>query len=316
MKRIRAAIIGCLALIALGACELQDPGSGTVPPPAEPAKPEPPTPQPPSKASQSIARHFARVQADLVARGLLRTDGGGPDVPFDAKMLAEDFVRIALYDEYVTNGGVLVARETESRLRRWKDPIALGVVFGDSVPAAKRAKDKAIIASYAARLRRVSGHPIFVVPPEHANYHLLILNEDERRALGPRLQDLVPGVDDTVIRTITQMPRSTFCLVFASSEGASPNYKQAVAVIRSEHPDLLRKSCIHEELAQGMGLANDSPQARPSIFNDDEEFALLTTHDELLLKMLYDPRLRPGMTPDEARPIVQALSRQLLGGES
>ena len=44
-----------------------------------------------------------------------------------------------------------------------------------------------------------------------------------------------------------------------------------------------------------MGLANDSPDARPSVFNDDEEFAFLTRHDELLLKMLYDPRLRPGM---------------------
>lgn len=316
MNRLVSAIIGCLALMSLAACELQAPGAGTAPPPAEPVKPTEPTPQQPSKASQSIARHFAKVQSDLVARGLLRTDGGGPDVPFSAKMLAEDFIRIALYDEYVSNGGVLVARETESRLRRWKDPIRLGVIFGESVPKTQRAKDQAIITSFAARLRRISGHPITVVPPEYANYHLLILNEDERRNFGPRLRKLVPGIDDTAIRTITQMPRSTFCLVFAFSEGASPSYKQAIAVVRSEHPELLRKSCIHEELAQGMGLANDSPQARPSIFNDDEEFALLTTHDELLLKMLYDRRLRPGMTPDEARPIVDVLSRQLLGGES
>lgn len=315
MKRLRAAIIGFCALMSLGACELQAPGSGVEPPPETPAKP-PASPPVPSQASQAIARHFAKVQSDLVTRGLLRTDGGGPDVPFNSKMLAEDFIRIALYDEYVSNGGVLVARETESRLRRWKEPIGLGVVFGASVPKTQRAKDMAIVTSYAARLKRISGHPITVVPPEQANYHLLILSEDERRAYGPELQALVPGIDDTAIRTITQMPRSTFCLVFAFSEGASPSYTQAVAVIRSEHPELLRQSCVHEELAQGMGLANDSPQARPSIFNDDEEFALLTTHDELLLKMLYDPRLRPGMTPDEARPIVNALSRQLLGGES
>jgi hypothetical protein len=44
-------------------------------------------------------------------------------------------------------------------------------------------------------------------------------------------------------------------------------------VIRAEHPDLLRLSCLHEEIAQGLGLPNDSPRARPSIFNDDEEFA-------------------------------------------
>ena len=87
-------------------------------------------------------------------------------------------------------------------------------------------------------------------------------------------------------------------------------------LVKAEHPDLLRLSCIHEEVAQAMGLANDSPQARPSIFNDDEEFALLTRHDELLLKMLYDPRLKLGMTPAEARPTVQRIAREYLGGES
>jgi hypothetical protein len=92
------------------------------------------------------------------------------------------------------------------------------------------------------------------------------------------------------------MPRSTYCLVVAWDPDDDGGYEKAVAVIRSEHPDLLRLSCIHEEMAQGMGLSNDSPDARPSIFNDDEEFALLTPHDEMLLRILYDPRLRPGMT--------------------
>jgi hypothetical protein len=69
-------------------------------------------------------------------------------------------------------------------------------------------------------------------------------------------------------------------------------------------------------MAQGLGLANDTPRARPSIFNDDDEFALLTRHDELLLKMLYDPRLSPGMTLDKARPIIAQMAEELLGGAS
>ncbi len=40
------------------------------------------------------------------------------------------------------------------------------------------------------------------------------------------------------------------------------------------------------EIAQGLGLPNDSPTARPTIFNDDEEFALLTRQDEMMLRML------------------------------
>ncbi len=71
----------------------------------------------------------------------------------------------------------------------------------------------------------------------------------------------------------------------------------------------MRKSCVHEEMAQAMGLTNDSPNARPSIFNDDEEFAFLTRHDEILLRMLYDPRLKAGMESYEVIPLLPAIAR-------
>ena len=58
-----------------------------------------------------------------------------------------------------------------------------------------------------------------------------------------------------------------------------------------------------------MGLPNDSPDARPSLFNDDLEFALLTEHDAILLRMLYDPRLQPGMTSAEVRPLLPDIAR-------
>jgi len=64
-------------------------------------------------------------------------------------------------------------------------------------------------------------------------------------------------------------------------------------------------------MAQSLGLSNDSKVARPSIFNDDEEFALLTKHDEILLKILYDRRLKPGMNNIEARPIVTKIAQEL-----
>ena len=67
-----------------------------------------------------------------------------------------------------------------------------------------------------------------------------------------------------------------------------------------------------EELAQGLGLANDSPYARPSIFNDDDEFATLTRQDELFLKILYHPQLQPGMSIETAQPIVQKLAKAFM----
>ena len=190
--------------------------------------------------------------------------------------------------------------------------VRVALRFGASVPAERRATDTARVASYLARLAGITGHPI-ALNDAAPNFHVWIVSEDERRALGPVIGRVMPSLGPAEIGGITNMPPSTYCVVYAlASEGAS-TYTRAFAVVRAEHPDLLRLSCLHEEIAQGLGLANDSPRARPSIFNDDEEFALLTPQDEAMLRMLYDPALRPGMTEAEARPVVQSLAARLTG---
>jgi hypothetical protein len=138
------------------------------------------------------------------------------------------------------------------------------------------------------------------------------LGEDDRRTYGEELRTLIPNISEATLRAFVNLPRDQLCVVIGTFAPGGSGYIKAVAMIRAEHPSLMRSACIHEELAQGMGLANDSPGARPSIFNDDEEFALLTTHDELLLKMLYDPRLQTGMAPATAAPIARQIAREYL----
>ena len=69
-------------------------------------------------------------------------------------------------------------------------------------------------------------------------------------------------------------------------------------------------------VGQTLGPGADSDDARPSIFNDDAEFALMTRHDEDLLRILYDPRLKVGMTRDEAMPLVRQIVEELWPGSS
>lgn len=302
-----------MALSALVACM---PVTGPVPVQRAPlpAAVALPVPRPESAASAAARAHYARVQSQLLSQGLLRTDGGGPDTPFTDRMLAENFIRVALFDEYTRTAAGPVQRTSESRLRRWEAPIRVALRFGASTPPDKRAADTARVASFLQRLSRITGHPIGL-DDRAPNFFIQMVTEDERRALGPDIRAALPGLSASEVAAITDMPRSTYCLVYAMSAGDGATYTRAYAVIRSEHPDLLRLSCLHEEIAQGLGLANDSPSARPSIFNDDEEFALLTRQDELMLKMLYNPALRPGMTEAEARPIVESLAARLTGGE-
>ncbi len=141
---------------------------------------------------------------------------------------------------------------------------------------------------------------------------MLILNDQELRASGALLRGLIPEISQAEVGYVEDMPRETYCVVFSADPAGDHTHQNAVAVIRAELPDRLRTSCIHEEIAQGLGLANDSPSARPSIFNDDDEFGRLTTQDELLLRMLYDPRLTPGMSEAEAAATVRRIATELM----
>ncbi len=309
-------------LLAIAACTDY---AGDVPlaPAATPPAPERPVfvapPEPVgltlSPDSAALATYYQRLQNDLLSQGLLRGDGGGPDTPFTDTMLARNFIRIGLFDEYVDDGGVIKSQATLSRLRRWDKPVRMTVAFGPSSDADRRRTDRANVREYAARLSRLTGVPIIQTDAD-PNYHVFFVNEDERRALGTRLRQIVPNIADSSLRAIVDLPRDQLCIVVAFASGDSAAYDTAIAVIRVEHPDFMRLTCIHEELAQGMGLANDSPNARPSIFNDDEEFGLLTTQDELMLRMLYDPRLTIGMSAAEAAPIARMIATDYLAGNT
>lgn len=303
------------ACAALSACDaMQVPIEQTLKPQARPYDgselPPPVVAKPTSQESAQLRSYLNQVQVAQLSQGLLRTDGGGQDTPFSPDMLARNFEQIAFYNEYDSN---FSGRGGKSPLRRWVSPVRMEVIFGDGVPRSQRNSDGAAVRSYAGRLARVTGHPVGTSNPP--NFIVIIASEDDRAAALSAAAQRVRGISPESLTALQEMRRDTYCVVAAFAAGDNANvYTAAVAVIRAENPDLLRLSCIHEELAQGMGLANDSPSARPSIFNDDDEFALLTRHDELLLQMLYDDRLQPGMSAERAAPITRIIARELTGG--
>ena len=319
-RRWRHILWSCAALAVLSACDFAGPPPPDTKPQARPARvapvPEPPKPSEPSPEALELQRYYARVQESLLTRGLLRVDGGGVDTPFTDEMLARNFERVALAEEYARGAGLRPSNGALGAIKKWTTPVRVGVTFGSSVSEDIQTKDRQTLRNYTNRLARVSGHPVSFVAAQ-PNFHVLVMGADDKDELRAALDRIAPGMENSSRSVFLNLPRSIHCLVVAFSEGPTGYaYRRAVALVRSEHPDLTRRACYHEELAQGMGLANDDQNARPSIFNDDEEFALLTTHDEMLLRILYNPRLTPGMTATEARPIVQELARNLVGGPS
>ncbi|MEL7211647.1 MAG: DUF2927 domain-containing protein [Pseudomonadota bacterium] len=259
----------------------------------------------------SLGQYYTRVQDSLVNAGLLRQDLTLKDAPSTPHRLARDFAEIALRSEY---GGSLGASGSGSRkpVMRWEVPVRMNVVFGASVPPEQRMKDSRAIGAYMKKLSRITGHPV-TQTNKGSNFHVLVVNDAERKSLATTLRKMVPNLGSSSIRAVERMKPNHFCMVIASPYPDRKNgYQSVVAIVRAEHPDMMRTACIQEELAQGMGLPNDCNYARPSIFNDDQEFGLLTKHDERLLQMLYHPALTSGMPRKQAEPLLKQIAAQVV----
>ena len=143
------------------------------------------------------------------------------------------------------------------------------------------------------------------------NFLVLFMNSDERDAPSPtRSRALYPNFAPAVIAALRDTPLDTFCIAYAFSEPDEP-----VDLLRGDRADPRRASAAApgspastRRWPRRWACRTTAREARPSLFNDSLEFALLTEHDAILLRMLYDPRLRPGMTAGEVRPLLPAIA--------
>jgi hypothetical protein len=282
------AVCGCIA--AAAAADIRKSSQGSAP-----------------VSTKNLAQYYAALEAEFLAQGKMKTMRRVANAPMDPASLQRDFVHIALHEEY--GDGLSTSGTMQKKpLLRWEDPVRMQVQFGPNVPKANRGKDLRTISAYVNTLARATRHPI-TLNPHKPNFHVLVVTEAERRSLAKALPQIIPGLAASTVRNVARMRPNHLCMVVAEPHGdRRKGFRRAVAIVRAEHPDRMRISCIQEELAQGLGLSNDHKDVWPSIFNDDQEFALLTHRDEKLLGMLYDPRLRSGMNLAEAAPYLHAVA--------
>jgi hypothetical protein len=131
-----------------------------------------------------------------------------------------------------------------------------------------------------------------VSDPEAANFRIFIVDRAAYRSV--------------VTAEIYDRPSSTFapgrCLVRVVS--GRNGIERSDAVIVADEGDFLFRRCMAEEILQGLGPVNDDPTLDESVFNDSSPHATFTRFDRHILNMLYDPRIRPGMTKIEVKRLL------------
>ena len=250
------------------------------------------------------AGHYQNYTVALRAMGDLRVDTAPADAPYDAEDLVTNFERIALHHEADASRAGGEDNWAPNPLMRWAGPLRYHL-FGNAVTD----EDRSQVRRLMTRIAGLTGLDISDVGTE-VNFIILITKPDERKEFAAELSGMHPALADTF-----KFWRRTPGVVCVANNLYSANDRNHITValvaIGSETTGLLRQACLHEEIVQALGLANDHPKVRPSIFNDDGEFALLTEHDEHLLRLLYDPRLESGMTAAQAMPVVRQIVAEL-----
>ncbi|MGD9922464.1 MAG: DUF2927 domain-containing protein [Pseudorhodoplanes sp.] len=64
------------------------------------------------------------------------------------------------------------------------------------------------------------------------------------------------------------------------------------------------QDCIYEELLQALGPINDDDELPFTMFNDEVQMGFFDIYDQYLLNILYDPRIRAGMTKDQVKDLL------------
>ena len=67
--------------------------------------------------------------------------------------------------------------------------------------------------------------------------------------------------------------------------------------------------CAYEELLQSLGLINDDSSVPWTMFNDSVQMGFFDVYDQYLVNILYDPRVRPGMTKREVDALLPDIFR-------
>jgi len=75
-------------------------------------------------------------------------------------------------------------------------------------------------------------------------------------------------------------------------------------ILTIDNGDFTFFDCAYEELLQSLGPINDTSTVPWTMFNDNVSMGYFDIYDQYLLNLLYDPRIKAGMTVGEVKAVL------------
>lgn len=216
---------------------------------------------------------------------------------FTDQDLIDGFVRTVFGAEYEAPADALLV------VKKFTRPIRIRVeaIPSDTFPEAQarqRARDaERIIRLLAARVPNAN----IAIVDRLSRANVLVAITDRRHYMS---------VGDVLLRGNAGFMRNTTC---AGVPAWFPNYamERAVTIIPGDLDSRQFASCVSEETLQVLGPVNDDDTLEFSTFNDRNDLGGFPLFDQMILNMLYDRRIRPGMTEAQVRAVLPAIIRDV-----
>ena len=78
-------------------------------------------------------------------------------------------------------------------------------------------------------------------------------------------------------------------------------------ILTVDNGDFIFFDCAYEELLQSLGPINDTSSIPWTMFNDSVQMGYFDVYDQYIMNILYDPRIRAGMTVQEVKAVLPAV---------
>jgi hypothetical protein len=214
--------------------------------------------------------------------------------PAEAAQL-EDFRRLA----FGPAGG---------QLAKWQQPLRVALVDAPDEAA------RAIARDHLAALAALSGLAVEEAEPRGAN--LLVFFADDPVASARRHRGLYGHrvTDTRQFESMLAERADSTCFGFLWGgwpSGGGIDF--ATVFVRTDRGARTLQGCLVQQTTQVMGLRHDLDFDADSIFSDSGRQDDLTARDRVMLRLLYDARLKPGQRWPESEPLARAALRDLKG---
>jgi hypothetical protein len=203
---------------------------------------------------------------------------------FTDSEITEGFMKTAFGAEYQLAGRV-------DRIRKYDAPVR---VFADGSRVDRKAQLAKIVADIAARVQHLD-----IAMTERSDDANVLVKLVRDRDLYRTITTFYGSERAREIRTSLD-PQ---CLSgFRKNEKFEIEHSDVILTV--DNGDFVFFDCAYEELLQSLGPINDTSTVPWTMFNDNVSMGYFDVYDQYILNLLYDPRIKAGMTVQEVRAVL------------